>query len=55
MNMEFNKNEWIGKWTNFESYLYSEEPAFVQCWSEAEEIAKTMPMFKNGAKSFWQM
>ncbi len=53
--MEFNKNEWLGNWANFESYIYSEEPALVQCWSEAEEIAKTMPMFKNGAKAFWQM
>ncbi len=27
----------------------------MQCWSEAEEVAKNMPMFKNGAKAFWQM
>ncbi|MBQ8233707.1 MAG: hypothetical protein IJZ34_17565 [Lachnospiraceae bacterium] len=53
--MEYNKNEWFGRWTNFESYIYSEEPAMKQCWAEAEEIAKAMPMFKNGAKAFWQI
>ena len=26
-----------------------------KCWEEAEGIAKMMPMFKNGAKAFWQM
>lgn len=55
MRMEYNKNEWFGRWTNFESYIYSEEPAMKQCWAEAEEIAKAMPMFKNGAKAFWQI
>ena len=53
--MEYNKNEWLGQWANFESYIYSEEPAMKQCWAEAEEIAKAMPMFKNGAKAFWQI
>ncbi len=53
--MEFHKNEWLGCWVNFENYIYSEEAAMKQCWSEAEEIAKNMPMFKNGAKAFWQM
>lgn len=53
--MNFNKNEWIGRWTNFENYIYSEEPALKQCWSEAEKLAPNMPLFKNGAKAFWQM
>lgn len=53
--MEFNKNEWIGNWINFESYIYSQEPAMKQCWADAEKIAVKMPMFKNGAKAFWQM
>ena len=53
--MKFHKEDWIGNWTNFESYLYSEEPAMKQCWADAEEMAKTMPMFQNGAKAFWQM
>lgn len=53
--MEFKQNEWIGNWTNFESYIYSEEPAMRQCWADAEEFAKAMPMFKNGVKSFWEM
>lgn len=53
--MNFDKKEWLGSWTNFENYIYSEEAAMKQCWMEAEEIAKVMPMFKNGAKAFWQM
>ena len=53
--MEFNKEDWIGSWTNFESYIYSNEPAMLQCWTDAEEVAKTLPMFKNGAKAFWEM
>ncbi len=53
--MEFKKSEWIGNWTNFEKYIYSEDAAMQQCWAEAEECAKAMPMFKNGVKTFWQM
>ena len=53
--MEFKKNQWIGKWINFESYIYSENAAMQQCWDEAEQSAKAMPMFKNGVKSFWKM
>ena len=25
-----------------------------QCWSDAEAVASTMPMFKNGVKCFWE-
>lgn len=53
--MEFDRNEWLGCWVNFESYIFSEEPAMVQCWQDAEGVAKMMPMFKNGAKAFWEM
>lgn len=53
--MNFDKNEWLGCWVNFEKYIYSEELSMKQCWTEAEEIARAMPMFKNGAKAFWQM
>lgn len=53
--MEFQKSEWIGKWTNFEQYLYSEDAAMKQCWDEAEKCAAAMPMFKNGVKDFWKM
>lgn len=53
--MEFEQKEWLGRWANFESYIYSEEPAMVRCWEEAEGVSKMMPMFKNGAKAFWQM
>ena len=48
--MEFKKNQWIGKWVNFESYIYSENAAMQQCWDEAEQSAKAMPMFKNGVQ-----
>ena len=53
--MEFNQKEWLGCWVNFESYIYSEEPAMQKCWEDSEGVAKMMPMFKNGAKAFWQM
>ena len=53
--MEFKKREWIGNWVYFERYIYSENAAMQQFWNEAEENAKTMPMFKNGVKSFWKM
>lgn len=53
--MEFNKKEWTGNWVNFEKYIYSTEAAMQQCWAEAEEAAKAMPMFKRGVKSFWKM
>ena len=42
--MEFNKKEWTGNWVNFEKYIYSAEAAMQQCWAEAEEAAKAMPM-----------
>lgn len=53
--MEFNQKEWLGCWVNFESYIYSEEPAMQKCWEDAEAAAKMVPMFRNGAKAFWQM
>ncbi|MBQ8279074.1 MAG: hypothetical protein IJZ23_04460 [Roseburia sp.] len=53
--MQFEQKEWLGSWVNFESYIYSDEPAMMQCWKEAEVVAEKMPMFKNGAKAFWQM
>lgn len=53
--MEFDRNEWLGCWVNFESYIYSEEPSMRKCWEDAEAVAKMMPMFKNGAKAFWQV
>ncbi len=53
--MKFDPKEWLGCWLSFESYIDCQEPAMVQCWEEAESIAKKMPMFQNGAKSFWQV
>ncbi|MBE6711805.1 MAG: hypothetical protein E7579_11920 [Ruminococcaceae bacterium] len=54
--MKFNVHEWIGTWDNFESYIYSESEPMKICWAEAEEAVKAIPspMFKNGAKGFWQ-
>ena len=54
--MKFNVHEWIGNWDNFESYIYSESEPMKICWAEAEEAVKAIPspMFKNGAKGFWQ-
>lgn len=53
--MEFKQSEWIGSWTNFENYIYSEDASMKLCWEEAEAYAKAMPMFKNGVKAFWEM
>lgn len=54
--MEYHINDWLGRWQNFESYLTSTEPALVQAWQEAEKAvaAMKMPMFRDGAKAFWQ-
>ena len=53
--MNFDQKEWTGCWLGFESYIYSDEPAMIQCWEEAEHAAQMMPMFKNGVKAFWEM
>ena len=52
--MEFKQKDWLGKWTNFENFIYSEEAAIKQCWQEAEGLANMMPMFKDGVKAFWE-
>lgn len=54
--MEYHANDWLGRWQNFESYLTATEPALVRAWQEAEAAvaAMKMPMFRNGAKDFWQ-
>ncbi|MBQ4524159.1 MAG: hypothetical protein IJA10_14595 [Lachnospiraceae bacterium] len=58
MNMEFCKEDWIGVWDNFESYLYSEEEMLVHTWEQVEEACKAVPalqaMFQGGAKDFWK-
>lgn len=55
--MEFKKNEWLGRWVNFESYICSENEYMKKCWDEAEAAVKKIPspMFQNGAKAFWQI
>ena len=53
--MTFHPTDWLGRWQNFESYLTSTEPHMLAAWQDAEAAASVMPMFKNGAKAFWQM
>ena len=53
--MQYDQKAWLGKWVNFEAYLQSTEPALVTAWQQAEAAAKAMPMFRGGAKAFWQM
>lgn len=54
--MEYHMNDWLGQWQNFEQYLTSTEPALLRAWQNAEEAVTSMkmPMFRNGAKAFWQ-
>lgn len=53
--MEFHQTDWLGRWHNFESYLTSTDPYMQAAWRDAEGVAAALPMFKNGAKAFWQM
>lgn len=53
--MEFHPNDWLGRWQNFESYITSTDPYLQLAWQEAEAAAAALPMFKSGAKQFWQM
>ena len=53
--MIYNQSDWLGRWQNFESYLTSTDPHMLQAWQDAEAAAAALPMFKNGAKAFWQM
>lgn len=53
--MELIKKEWTGSWNNFECYIESEEPHLIRAWQEAEAAVAQMPMFRQGAKAFWQM
>ena len=52
--MEFHPNDWLGRWQNFESYITSTDPHLQLAWQEAEAAAAALPMFKSGAKQFWQ-
>lgn len=52
--MNYQQKDWLGSWQNFESCLTSQAPAMQQAWVEAEKVAAAMPMFKAGAKTFWQ-
>ena len=54
--MDYHANDWLGRWQNFESYLTSADPVLMKAWQEAEEAVASMkmPMFRDGAKTFWQ-
>lgn len=52
--MNFEKEQWLGNWQNFEEYMNGKEPALNQVWKEAEEAASSMPMFQGGVLSFWK-
>ena len=52
--MEFHPNDWLGRWQNFENYITSTDPYLQLAWQEAEAAAAALPMFKSGAKQFWQ-
>lgn len=53
--MIYNQSDWLGRWQNFESYLTSTDPHMLQAWQDAEATAAALPMFRHGAKAFWQM
>lgn len=53
--MIYNQSDWLGRWQNFESYLTSTDPHMLQAWQDAEAAAAALPMFRHGAKAFWQM
>lgn len=53
--MIYNQSDWLGRWQNFESYLTSTDPHMLQAWQDAEAAAAALPMFRYGAKAFWQM
>lgn len=52
--MEFRPQEWLGRWDNFEAYINSTNPYLTRAWQEAEAAAGALPMFRQGAKAFWQ-
>lgn len=53
--MEIKKEEWLGRWDNFENYIDDPDPYLVRTWEEAEEKAKGNRMFPGGVKAFWKM
>lgn len=52
--MQFNKENWIGTWENFENYIYSKDSNIIKAWNLVETSTKNLPMFKNGPKDFWK-
>ena len=52
--MNYHQSDWLGRWQNFESYITSTDPHMQRAWQDAEAVAAALPMFKSGAKAFWQ-
>lgn len=57
--MEWNRDEWVGNWENFECYFDDPQTPMVKTWEEAEAAVKkqknpvSMMLFRHGAKRFW--
>ncbi len=49
-----NLSKWNGNWENFENYIDNEDIHILNCWKNAEEICRVIPMFQNGVKNFWK-
>ncbi len=59
--MQFNCEEWIGSWENFERYFLDTSASMQKTWQEAEEAVQAKKknliekiLFRNGVKRFWQ-
>lgn len=52
--MQIKKENWIGRWENFENYIFSKDPYITKAWNLVESSTKNIPMFKNGPKEFWK-
>ncbi len=56
--MNFVKEEWLGKWDNFETYFDSEDKNLQRAWESAEAFVQASmaqnPMFAQGAMAFWR-
>lgn len=52
--MNYNPNDWVGQWENFELYISSSDPYLQTAWNEAEAAGAALPMFQHGVKSFWK-
>lgn len=58
--MDFDTQEWLGSWENFELYFTDTNPLMCRAWEEAERAVKAQKknllsafLFRKGAKQFW--